>query len=127
MPEDSMSEERVSEESVSNDLYAELTEMMGPVSWELLKPHVQRDAVIVVNPQLDLVEAGAAIASNQTQVVERWINEQLIRKPTAEQLVTWNSETKRFLSLIVQPYVLVQVEPVASTEQVDSLPDLPSD
>lgn len=122
-----MSEDSMSKESASSNLHAELTEMMGPVSWELLKPHVQRDAVIVVNPQLDLVEAGAAIASNQTHVVERWINEQLIRKPTAEQLITWNSENKGFLSLIVQPYVLVQVQSVTSAEQFDSLPDLSSD
>ncbi len=85
---------------------------MGPVPWEVLKPHVQRDAVVVVNEQLDLVEVGVAIASDQTQTVERWINKQLIHKPTAEQLATWSSESKSFASLIVQPYVLVQDHPV---------------
>jgi len=93
---------------MAGDLHAELTEMMGPVQWEWLKPHVQRDAVVVVNDQLDLVTVGVAIASNNTQSVERWINEQLILKPNAEQLVVWSSENKRFNSLIVQPYVLVQ-------------------
>ncbi len=111
-----MSEDLVSKDSESKNLYAELAQMMGPVPWEVLKPHVQRDAVVVVNEQLDLVEVGVAIASDQTQSVERWINEQLIHKPTAEQLVTWSNENKGFTSLIVQPYVLVQDQPTAATD-----------
>ncbi|MEL6604878.1 MAG: DUF2288 domain-containing protein [Cyanobacteria bacterium J06614_10] len=93
---------------MAGDLRAELIDMMGPVQWEWLKPHVQRDAVVVVNEQLDLADVGVAIASNNTQAVQRWITEQLIVKPDADQLVTWSSQNKRFTSLIVQPYVLVQ-------------------
>ncbi len=93
---------------MSEDLHAELTEMMGPVQWEWLKPHARRDAVVIVNEQLDLPEVGVAIATNNTQSVERWISEQLIAKPNAEQLTLWSSENKRFNSLIVQPYVLIQ-------------------
>ena len=96
---------------MTNDLHAELTNMMGPVRWDWLKPHVQRDAVVIVNEQLDLADVGVAIASDQTQAVTRWINEQLITKPTAEQLAHWSSENKQFTSLIVQPYVLVQDAP----------------
>jgi len=100
---------------MSEDLHAELTEMMGPVQWEWLKPHVQRDAVVIVNEQLKLPDVGVAIATNNTQSVERWISEQLIVKPNAEQLVIWSSENKRFNSLIVQPYVLIQ-QPQDSSE-----------
>lgn len=95
-------------EDLNADLRAELTNMTGPVEWEFLKPHVQRDAVVVVNPQLALEEVGVAIATDNTQAVERWINEQLILKPNPEQLVTWSNDNKSLLSLIVQPYVLVQ-------------------
>ncbi len=93
---------------MAEDLRAELEKMVGPVQWEVLKPHAGRDAVVVVNAQLDLVEVAEAIASDSTQAVSRWINEQLIVKPTAEQLADWNRENKPFMSLIVQPYVLVQ-------------------
>lgn len=97
---------------MAGDLHAELTEMMGPVQWEWLKPHVQRDAVVVVNQDLDLATVGVAIASDNTQAVTRWINEQLILKPSSEQLAVWSSENKRLTSLIVQPYVLVQDKPL---------------
>lgn len=83
--------------------------MVGPAKWEWLKPHVQRDAVVVVDRRLDLVEVGVAIASDDVQSVQRWIGEQLIIKPTPEQLAYWGGNSdKRFSSLIVQPYVLVQ-------------------
>ena len=101
---------------MSEDLYAELTNMMGPIQWEYLKPHVQRDAVVVVNENLNLAEVGVAIATNNTQAVERWSSEQLIIKPTAEELTLWNSENKQFTSIIVQPYVLIQDKPYAPEE-----------
>lgn len=101
---------------MAGDLHAELTEMMGPVQWEWLKPHVQRDAVVIVNPALDLATVGVAIATDNTQSVTRWITEQLILKPSPAQLATWSSENKRLTSLIVQPYVLVQDKPLAVDE-----------
>lgn len=101
---------------MAEDLYAELTGMMGPVQWEWLKPHVQRDAVVIVNPELDLATVGVAIATDNTQAVTRWITEQLILKPNSEQLATWSSENKRLTSLIVQPYVLVQDRPLVADE-----------
>ncbi|MGD1895603.1 MAG: DUF2288 domain-containing protein [Phormidesmis sp.] len=107
---------------MSEDLYAELTNMMGPIQWEYLKPHVQRDAVVVVNGNLNLAEVGVAIATNNTQAVERWISEQLIMKPTAEELTLWNRENKQFTSIIVQPYVLIQDKPYAPEEDKPSEP-----
>lgn len=94
---------------MTEDLRAELTNMVGPVQWEWLKPHAQRDAVVVVNSDLDLTEVGVAIATDNTQAVSHWITEQLIAKPNAEQIALWSSHNQRFNSLIVQPYVLVQM------------------
>ena len=110
---------------MADDLHTELTEMMGPIQWEWLKPHVQRDAVVIVNEQLNLADVGVAIAQNKTQTVERWINEQLIIKPNAEQLTIWSSENKQFLSLIVQPYVLIQDKATADTSSSAPSPDSP--
>ncbi len=113
---------------MAEDLHAELTTMMGPVQWEWLKPHVQRDSVVIVNPDLDLAEVGVAIATDNTQAVARWINEQLILKPNAEQLVEWSRDNKCLISLIVQPYVLVQDQPETSAASfLDSSTDSSTD
>lgn len=91
------------------DLRTELAAMVDEAEWEWLIPHVQRDAVVIVDPNLELVEVGVAIADDNVMAVERWISEQLIHKPTPEQLSDWGSDrSHRFNALIVQPYVLVQ-------------------
>jgi hypothetical protein len=91
------------------DLRQELTELLDETTWEWLAPHADRDAVIIVAPQLELVEVGMAIAQDQAQSVQHWIAEQLLTKPTLEQKLQWEKpEQQRFAALIVQPYVLVQ-------------------
>lgn len=91
------------------DLRAELVESLDEAEWNWLIPHVQRDAVIVVAEQLNLVDVGVALASDNVASVQSWIDEQLIHKPSAPQISDWNGDrTKRFNSLIVQPFVLIQ-------------------
>ncbi|MBH8574187.1 DUF2288 domain-containing protein [Nostocaceae cyanobacterium CENA369] len=94
---------------MSSDLRAELKENLDEAEWDWLIPHVQRDAVIVVALALDLLDVGEAIANDRTSSVQQWIDQQLIAKPTTVQMGEWNSDrTKRFHTLIIQPYVLVQ-------------------
>jgi hypothetical protein len=94
------------------NLRAELAESLDEAEWNWLIPHVQRDAVIVVTEQLDLVDVGVALASDNVTSVQSWIEEQLIHKPSVSQLSDWNGDrTKRFNSLIVQPFVLIQELP----------------
>lgn len=91
------------------DLRAELAEMVDQAEWEWLMPHAQRDAVVIVDPALDLLDVGVAIASDNVTAVQHWISEQQISKPSPEQISDWSTDrTRRFNALIVQPYVLVQ-------------------
>lgn len=96
------------------DLRAELAQDLDEAEWNWLIPHVQRDALVMVAQELDLLDVGVAIASDNVSSVQQWIGEQLIYKPSLGQLAQWNGDrTKRFNTLIVQPYVLVQ-EPAAA-------------
>ena len=88
-----------------------LTQEVDRAEWDWLKPHIARDNVVIVNQGLDLVEVGVAIASDQVPSVQRWISEQLIVKPSKEQLEQWSKrDNLHFQALIVQPYVLVKEE-----------------
>ncbi|MBF2066798.1 MAG: DUF2288 family protein [Calothrix sp. C42_A2020_038] len=92
-----------------SDIRAELIESLDEAEWDWLIPHAQRDAIILVSSQLDIIDVGAAIASEKTKEVQIWIDEALITKPSIQQLGTWNTDrSKRFETLIVQPYVLVK-------------------
>jgi hypothetical protein len=86
----------------------QLAQDLAEVNWSDIMPHSKRDAVIVVYEGLSLVEVGAAIAQDNTAQVGVWIAEQLVQKPTAQQLSDWNGNpTQLFSTLIVQPYVLI--------------------
>ncbi len=94
---------------MTQDLKLELAEMVGPAEWKWLSPHASRDALVLVDQKLELAEVGVALATDDVPTVNRWIEEALITKPTPDQLQIWEKHSeKRFQSLIVQPFVLVQ-------------------
>jgi hypothetical protein len=91
-------------------LKTQLIEQLAEINWQDLKPHAQRDALIFVDQNLDLVEVGYAIAKDNTQVVQNWISEQLIQKPTSQQLSFWNENPQqKFATIIVKPFVLIKI------------------
>ncbi|BAQ60513.1 hypothetical protein GM3708_919 [Geminocystis sp. NIES-3708] len=91
-----------------SNLKTQLQQQIAQMDWKDLIPHAQRDALIVVDQNLDLIEVGYAIAEDKTNLVENWISEQLIQKPTTQQLSLWNSKPDyQFNTIIVQPFVLI--------------------
>ncbi len=91
------------------DIKTQLNHEIAPMDWETIIPHVKRDAVIIVDPNLDLIEVATAIAEDQVQAVQHWIDEALIHKPNEADLSHWNHDLqKQFQTLIVQPFVLIQ-------------------
>lgn len=91
------------------DLRQQLTTSQDEAAWEWLEPHAKRDAIIWVSDEIDLVDVGMAIATDDAKKVQHWIAEQVISKPNADQLSQWNSDnTIRFKSLIVAPFVLIK-------------------
>ncbi|PSF37661.1 DUF2288 domain-containing protein [Aphanothece hegewaldii CCALA 016] len=92
-----------------SDIKSQLKQELAYVEWRDLIPHAQRDVLIVVEPSLDILEVGDAIAGDQVNIVQSWISQNLIHKPTPDQLSDWNITPERqFSTLIVQPFVLVQ-------------------
>lgn len=91
-----------------SDIKQQLQEQLAEITWKELKPHAERSALIIVDQNLDLVEVGYAIAQDNAKVVQNWISEQLIQKPTAQQLDIWNeNENQMFKTIIVNPFVLI--------------------
>ena len=94
---------------MTQQLRKDLAAMVGPAEWHNLLPHAARDNIVVVNPGLDLIDVGVAVATDNVSSVQRWISEALITKPTVEQLNDWERDrSHQFQALIVQPYVLIQ-------------------
>lgn len=89
----------------------ELTAKIDLAEWFMLRAHLERGGLIVVDSMLDLAEVGAGVAADDVKAIERWIVSGLLGKPTEQQIACWDAEKgKRFRCLIVSPYVLVQEE-----------------
>ena len=88
---------------------ADLAKILDDAEWAWLKPHLDRDALILVSRELDLVDVGAHIVGDDSATVQGWTAEKLLSKPTAEQIEEWNQHPEMpFRCLIIQPYVLIQ-------------------
>ncbi|MDC3959387.1 DUF2288 domain-containing protein [Polyangium jinanense] len=86
-----------------------IAETLGDVHWSDLRAHVARDAVIIVDDALDLLDVGVALAKNDVPSVDAWIRAGKLQKPTAEELTRWSLDAStRFRAAIVQPFVLIR-------------------
>ena len=91
------------------DLRRALEAHLGPVQSSDLAAHLRRDAVFVVSGGVPLVSCGVAVATNDTASVGAWLASGTLRRPSAEEAEAWlASSTRRWLALVVQPFVLVQ-------------------
>ncbi len=93
----------------TDDLHSQLAKSLDQAPWLWIKPHAERDAVIVVDPALNLLDVGEKVARDQSTEVGKLIAKGQLKKPTHEQLEAWNLDASRlFKMLVVQPYVLIQ-------------------
>jgi hypothetical protein len=87
----------------------ELALNIDEAQWQWLKPHLERGALITVAAALDLAETGERIAADDSSSISVWIDAGKIGKPTAAEIAQWDGEPeKKFLTLIISPYVLIQ-------------------
>lgn len=87
----------------------ELALTVDEVDWDMLRAHLERGGLIVVASGLDLVEVGLKVAADDAAAIGGWISGGELTRPSAEQIAAWNgNRDKRFASLIVSPYVLIQ-------------------
>jgi len=92
-----------------SEMVERFKEDMAEVCWRDLREHVQRDTIITLSPELDLVETATAIARDDSERIRDWIASGRIGKPSVEQIKAWEKQMdKPFRMLIVQPYILVQ-------------------
>ena len=102
---------------MSDELRQHLQNEVHRVDWRPLAPHAKRGGLVLVDSRLDLVEVAVAVATDESRLVQQWMEARQLVRPTEDQIESWHGETEeRFTVVIVQPYVLAQRDtgPVAS-------------
>lgn len=91
----------------------------GPVVWQDLVAHAQRQGLFLVTGELALLDAAKAIASDDVPRVEAWLQAGALIRPSLEQLQAWDREPdKPFVATVVQPFALAKEAP-ASVDPTD--------
>ncbi len=82
---------------------------MGPVEFGDLRHHIARDAVVIVDGSLDLLDVGEAVGRDQKELVAAWVEKGLLRKPSLEDLERWSRTSgAAWTIVVVQPFVLIR-------------------
>ncbi|MGD8925946.1 MAG: DUF2288 domain-containing protein [Thioalkalispiraceae bacterium] len=80
----------------------------GKLSWSELQVFFARGVVVVVNPELDLIEIAAHISGNNAHEIEQLINRQQVKRANDEHARNWVENEPAFWAVVVSPWVLVQ-------------------
>ncbi len=89
-----------------SELRKKLETEIEECDWNLLDKNLERGAVILVNNEIDLIDASVAIAEDQTQTVANWLKHRQLINISMDDSDKYKD--KKFRFLIIQPYVLVQ-------------------
>lgn len=81
----------------------------GEVFGSDLKAHLDRDVVVVVAPAASLLDCAVAVANDDSAAVSAWLADGTLRRPSAEERDAWRADaTRRWLAVVVRPFVLAQ-------------------
>lgn len=92
-----------------NEIKKKLEAELETVAWDALESHIKREALIMVDTSLDLLDVGEKVAKDETQYIQAWMNEGKIIKMTEDLAKEYQSqEGGKFLFIILQPFVFAQ-------------------
>lgn len=87
---------------------AQLKKDLNKADWSIIEPHLKRDAVVVVDQDLDLIAVAKAVVLDEAETMKSWMKDGLVSKPSEAQKSLWKDSSKKFIFLILQPFVLIQ-------------------
>ncbi|HYE37673.1 DUF2288 domain-containing protein [Methylocaldum sp.] len=90
------------------ELRQKLAAETGQIAWQELERHFARGVVVVVTPELDLVEAAARVAEDDKRALEEWMNRGQIVRATDDHARRWTDSECTLWAVVVAPWVLVQ-------------------
>jgi len=90
-------------------LTEKLKNEIGSADWPLLKPHAERGVLLIIHPQLDMLDVAVQVAEDRTEQIRLWLDDGKITRPTSAQLKEWEMGETIFTCIIVHPFVLIQL------------------
>jgi hypothetical protein len=87
----------------------ELALTIDEAEWDMLRAHLHRGGLILVDDSLDLADTAHKVAADDVESIQHMMENGMIGKPTDAKIRSWEENIhKKFAMLIVSPYVLFQ-------------------
>lgn len=91
-------------------LYAKLNMETAQMPWRELQRYFASGHIIAIGSDMDLVNVAVMIAADDTDNISRLLQEHKIEKVTDEQAQAWFDEDIDLWTVVVKPWILVQVD-----------------
>ena len=92
----------------SDELRQAINLETGKLSWQELQRHFARGVVVVISPELDLIDVAGKFIEDNKSFVEKWSNQGKITRANDDHAQHWNKENSNFWAVVIAPWVLVQ-------------------
>ena len=91
-------------------LHAKLTLETAKMEWKELERFFASGSLISISPELDMVEVAVRVANDDKTAVAQWLTEGRVAKVSDEQALSWSESEIVLWTVVVKPWILVQVE-----------------
>lgn len=98
------------------DIHTRLNHETAVISWAELVKHFARGVVIRVGTEVDLIEAAAVLANDDTASLQAWIDKGVVSRASDDNARDWTAREPDFWCVVTAPWVLVQERPEGVTE-----------
>ncbi|MBU0656278.1 MAG: DUF2288 domain-containing protein [Gammaproteobacteria bacterium] len=79
------------------------------IAWPELERHFAGGRVILVAPELDLVDVATCMAKDDSKQLKSWMDAQQVGQLSDEKATCWvNEQPENLWAVVVAPWVLVQ-------------------
>ena len=94
----------------NEDLRTKLNLETSRMAWQELQRHFAAGIVVGVAADLDLVEVAVRIANDDKAAVAQWLAERRIGQVDDVQAADWLAQEAVLWTVVVKPWILVQLE-----------------
>ncbi len=80
------------------------------IAWKNLEVYFSAGNVILVSPELDLIDVALVITNDDSQQLKAWTEQGLVDAVTAEQAKTFHETKATVWAVVIKPWILIQSE-----------------
>lgn len=89
-------------------LYAKLLGETASITWKELEPFFAKGALLWVDPDLDLIAAAEAVATDEGEKVAAWLGADKLAKLSETRALDLFERDPQLWAVVVSPWILIQ-------------------